>query len=268
MVGNSLPIKFMRKYLLMLNLLIAFASYSQNTIWLIGTAHEQTSYINPDSLTAALTKIKPDVILIELEQKHFTKEYDFNVSEYALKDYLTTNENIASYAYKQKHGTQLRPFDIEGRHEFYEKENYREQENAMFNEMISLYKSNQLSDDCKVDFEVLLAALSSYSALNFRSLQEANSDVAMKFLALKNKVDFELMMSIVKQTKQLVKWVGFAQLRKTYWDKRNMAMAENILRYTTEFNGKRVVVLVGNDHKYALVELLKQHNIAVKNYYE
>ena len=259
---------YIRKYLLIINLLTAFASYSQDTIWLIGTAHEQTSYINPDSLTAAFTKIKPDVILLELEAKHFTKDYDFDVSRYALKDYLTTNENVASYAYKQKYGTQLRPFDIEGRHEFYEKENYRGQENALFKEMMSLYKSNQLPEDCKVDFEVLLAALGSYSALSFRSLQEANSDVATKFLALKNKVNFELMLSIVKRTKPLEKWVGFAQLRKSYWDQRNMAMAENILRYSTEFKGKKMVVLVGNDHKYALVERLKQHKIAVKNYYE
>jgi hypothetical protein len=258
----------MRGYLLIISLLVASASYSQDTIWLIGTAHERTSYINPDSLTAAFAKIKPELILLELEAKHFTEEYDFDVSKYALKDYLTINENIASYAYKQKYGIQLRPFDIVGRHEFYEKENYRGQENTLFKEMMSLYKSNQLSQDCNVDFEVLLAALGSYSTLSFRSLQEANSDVATKFLALKNKVNFELMLSIVKRTKQLEKWVGFAQLRKDYWDERNTVMAENILRYSREFSGKRVVVLVGNDHKYALVDLLRQHKLVVKNYYE
>ncbi|RIV19886.1 hypothetical protein DYU11_23485 [Fibrisoma montanum] len=249
-------------------LLITSIGYGQNKIWLIGTAHEKNNYINPDTLTAALNKIKPDLILIELEEKHFDKDYNFNTSKYSINDYLTTNENIASYKYKQQRGTQLRPFDINGRHDFYEKENYQVKENNMFKEMLDFYKSNKLSEDCKVDFEILLLALSSYSSLKFNSLKESNSDVATKFLALKNKINFELMISIAKRTKDLEKWVSFAELRKNYWNKRNKIMTENIIKYAKEFKGKRIVVFVGNDHKYALVEMLKENNFEIKNSYD
>lgn len=258
----------MNKLFFLLSLLIPGTGYSQHKVWLIGTAHEATNYINPDSITAALNKIKPDVILIELEDKHFTRDFQFNTSEYPISDYLTTNENIASYKYQQQHGIQLRPFDLNGRHEFYKKENYNEQENTMFKEMLALYKSNRFSESCKVDFELLLSALTSYSNLKFASLREANSDVATQFLALKNKINFESMISIVKRTSELEKWLKFAQLRSEFWDKRNNQMAENIAKYANEFSGKRVVVLVGNDHKYALIEKLKQGNIEVKNYFE
>lgn len=258
----------MKKLFLVLTLLITSIGYSQNKVWLIGTAHEANEYINPDSLTAALNRIKPDLILIELESRHFTKDYDFDLTKYSIEDYLTTNENIASYKYKQQYGTQLRPFDIDGRHDFYEKENYRERENKLFGEMLNMHKNNKFSESCKIDFEILLSALNSYSKLNFSSLRESNSDVATKFLALKNKISFEIMISIVQRTKELEKWMSFAKLRKDYWDKRNNTMAENIIKYTDEFKGKRVVVLVGNDHKYALVEMLKQSNFEVKNYYD
>ena len=138
----------------------------------------------------------------------------------------------------------------------------------MFGDMMRLYKDNKLPADCKVDFQVLLAALGSYSDLHFQSLKEANSDVTTKFIALKNEINFELMISIIKKTDALKKWLKFAELRRDYWDKRNSIMAENIVKYSNEFKGKKIVVLVGNDHKYALVKILKQRNFEVRNYYE
>jgi hypothetical protein len=213
-----------------------------------------------------LTSLKPDVILLELEAKHFTKDFQFDTTKYPLKDYLVSNETKASYTYQQQRGIQLRPFDIEGRHEFYAKEQYRERENKLFAAMMTMYKSGKLSAACKTDFELLLLALSSYSTLSFTSLKESNSDVATKFIALKSAVDLDLMISIVKRTKELASWLAFAELRKAYWQKRNTVMCENIMRYSKEFAGKRLVVLVGNDHKYILQHMLQEHQVEVKNY--
>ena len=256
----------MRSLLLLATLLLTYPSYGQNRVWLIGTAHEEQKYVNADSLLRVLTSIKPDVILMELEAKHFAKDFTFDTTKYPLKDYLVTNENRASYTYQQQHGIQLRPFDIEGRHEFYAKEQYRERENKLFAAMMTMYKSNKLSAACKTDFELLLLALSSYSTLSFTSLKESNSDVATKFIALKSAVDLDLMISIVKRTKELAGWLAFAELRKAYWQKRNTVMCENIMRYSKEFAGKRIVVLVGNDHKYVLQHMLQEHQVDVKNY--
>jgi hypothetical protein len=256
----------MKSILLLATLLLTYSSYGQNRVWLIGTAHEEQEYINADSLLRALNRLKPDVILMELEAKHFNKDFTFDTTKYPLKDYLVTNENRASYTYQQQHGIQLRPFDMEGRHEFYAKEQYRERENKLFAAMMTMYKSNKLSAACKTDFELLLLALSSYSTLSFTSLKESNSDVATKFIALKSAVDLDLMISIVKRTKELAGWLAFAELRKAYWQKRNTVMCENIVRYSKEFTGKRIMVLVGNDHKYILQHMLREHQVDVKNY--
>ncbi|RYX82130.1 hypothetical protein EON73_04450 [bacterium] len=258
----------MKIILIILNLLLASGAYCQNTVWLIGTAHEKNNYINADSLTNIFNKIKPDLLLLELEEKHFTKDFKYDTTKYPLKDYLTSNENIAAYNYQQQTNVQLRPFDIKGRHEFYEKVDYRNKENKMFGEIFNLYKNNRLSGNTKVDFEILLASLNNYSNLRFTSLREANSDVATKFMALKSKVDFELMVSIIEQNQELKKWLTFAKLRKNYWAERNNVMAENIVRYCNEFKNKKIIIMVGNDHKYILLELLKQNNILVKNYYD
>jgi hypothetical protein len=258
----------MKIILLLVTLLTAYASYGQQRVWLIGTTHKERQYVNADSILLALNRVRPDVILMELEAKHFTKDFKFDTATYPLKDYLVTDENKASYQYQQQRGIQLRPFDIEGRHAFYEKEQYRERENKLFATIMTLYKSNKLSAACKTDFELLLLALSSYSTLSFTSLKELNSDVSASFIALKSAVDLDLMLSIVKQTKELAGWLAFAELRKAYWQKRNTVMCENIIRYSKEFAGKRVVVLVGNDHKYILKNMLKEHQVEVKNYYD
>lgn len=256
----------MKCFLVLFHLLLASAGYGQRRVWLIGMAHEAKKYVTADSVLRALNRIQPDVVLLELEAKHFTKEFQFDTTRYPLKDYLVTNENKASYNYQQQRSIQLRPFDIEGRHAFYEQEHYREREQQLFGAIMKLYQSNQLSAACKTDFEVLLLALSSYSTLSFRSLKEMNSDVSTKFMALKNTVDLDLMLSIAQQTNALAEWRAFAALRKAYWTKRNAAMAANIARYTREFAGKRIVVLVGNEHKYLLQQLLKQHQVAVHGY--
>jgi hypothetical protein len=250
----------MRSFFLLFHLLLASTGYGQKRVWLIGTAHEETTYVNADSVLRVLNSIQPDVILMELEAKHFTKDFQFDTTKYSLKDYLVTNENRASYQYQQQRSIQLRPFD--------EHEHYRGREQKLFGVMMKLYQSNQLSAACKTDFEVLLLALSSYSALSFSSLKELNSDVSTKFMALKNTVDLDLMLSITQQTKALAEWRAFAALRKAYWTKRNVAMCANIERYTKEFAGKKVVVLVGNEHKYLLKKMLKEHQVEVNGYYD
>lgn len=257
----------MKKILFALTLFIGSVSHSQE-VYLIGTAHEERNYINPDSLLNIFNKKQPDLLLLELEYIHFTKDFRFDTSKYSLEDFLTSNENIAAYKYQQQCKAELRPFDLNGRHDFYKKEDYNNKENKLFTEMMNLYKRDKLSESCKIDFEILLAALGSYSDLNFNSLKEANSDVATRFISLKNKINFEMMISIVKRTKRLKHWLPFAELRSGYWDKRNKAMAENIIRYANEFKGKKIIVMVGNDHKYALLELLKQNNIKIRDCYE
>lgn len=258
----------MKTVLIFFNLFFTLVGYAQKTVWLIGTAHEKNNYINPDSLTNIFSKINPDLILLELEDKHFTKDFKYDTTKYPLKDYLTNNENIAAYNYQQEKNVQLRPFDIKGRHEFYEKVDYRQKENKMFGEILRLYKSDSLTRDTKVDFEILLASLNDYSNLHFSSLREANSDVAMKFMSLKSKVDFELMVSIIQRNPKLKQWLAFAKLRKSYWIERNEVMAENIDRFVSEFKNKKIIILVGNDHKYILSELLKQKNITIANYFD
>ena len=76
----------MKKVLTILLFLVVSICYGQKQIWLIGTAHEEKNYINADSLTYALNKIKPDLILIELE------EYVYSLKEEVGNTKIKTEE--------------------------------------------------------------------------------------------------------------------------------------------------------------------------------
>ena len=60
----------------------------------------------------------------------------------------------------------------------------------------------------------------------------------------------------------------FAFLRDQ-WEDRNRIMADNIMAQAAKYPGRRLVVICGVDHKYALRDLLaKEPGVKVLEYYE
>jgi len=247
-------------------LLTTITIFGQTSICIIGTYHEENKLVNADTLFNIFKKIKPDVILIELDSSFFTKNFEYDLDKYT--DLLSTNENISSYRYKQKYSIAIRPYDISGRNEFYIKESYHEKENGLFKEMLGLYENNELSGQCKLDFEILFATLDAYSKIKYTSLKDVNSDIMNKFTSLKYKVSNELIISIVDNTPKLNKWKEFARLRKDFWDVRNETMVKNIIGYMKEFENRIIVVLTGFEHKYYLEYLLERNGIKTTEFWE
>ena len=73
----------------------------------------------------------------------------------------------------------------------------------------------------------------------------------------------------------LEKYQGYELLIKDYrfvrdeWHERNRIMADNIMKATKEYPGKRLVVLTGATHRYILRDLLKEESsIDLKEYWE
>ena len=229
--------------------------YSQTELCIVGTMHEERTYFNSDSIYNILLRIKPDVILIELDSSFFTNDFHFDLEKEP--DLLSTNENIGAHKYQSKYIVDLRPFDVSGRNEWYRTTNYFDNQDKMLNDVLSLYEKNELSKNDKEDVELVLYALKVGSEVTFRSAQELNSDVSSKFWALRQKILYPKMVSVVENTEKLHHWIDFAQQWETHWYERNAIMADNIKKIVSDYNNKRIVVLVGNEHKPGLLDLLK-----------
>ena len=243
------------KFVLPLLLLFCILEiHSQTELCIVGTVHEEQSFFNSDSIYNILVRVKPDVVLIELDSSFFTEDFRFDLIRHP--DLLSTNENIGAEKYHSRHIVDLRPFEITGRNEYYRETRYFENEKQMTTEIHELYKKNKLSKKDKEDFELVLYGFEFGNSARFHSVQELNSDLSMKFWLLREKIMYPKIVSIVDNTKELHHWIEFSKEWEAFWHRRNTIMAENIRTIASEFKNKRIVVLVGNNHKPSLLELL------------
>jgi len=238
-------------------------------LYVIGTSHKNTNFENTDTLINILNKIKPDVILIELDSSFFTDNFDFDTKEYP--DILeSSNENNAVYIYKKSHKVEIRPFDISSRNEFYDKTDFFKKQSSMYSEISELYDKGGLNNCSKHNFELIDFTLNLTDNIKYKSLEELNNLPAQKLTELRQKILYDKTIEIVKSNNLLNKWVEFAELQKNFWIKRNKKMGDNIKKITEFYNNKRIVVFVGATHKYFIMNLLEtsqSDNFVIKDYF-
>lgn len=227
-------------------------AYSQTELCIVGEVHEERTYMNSDSIYNILLKIKPDVILIELDSACFTSDFHFI---YEL-DSLEGNQNKGTEKYRLQHKVDLRPFDMSGRNEWYRKANYFDNQNKMWGDVLNLYEMNELSKKDREDVD-LIRLVMNYNGMTFNSVRDLNVNMTVKFLSVREKIIYPKMLSIIENTEKLQHWIDFARIWKAHWFERNAIMADNIKKITNEYKNKRIVVLVGLEHKPGLLDLLE-----------
>ena len=109
-----------------------------------------------------------------------------------------------------------------------------------------------------------------YNGMKFASARDMNSSMTMGYLSLREQILYPKLVSVVEHTPSLSHWLEFAKLWAARWWKRNEIMAANIRRTVAAFPGGRLVVLVGIEHKPALMRLLKSESDewVLKEYWE
>jgi hypothetical protein len=229
--------------------------FSQTELCIVGEVHEERAYMNSDSVYNILLKIKPDVILIELDSTCFTIDFRFI---YPL-DSLEGNQNVGAEKYRLQYKVDLRPFDVSGRNEWYIETNYFDNQDNMWKDIFNLYKNNELSKRDKEDVDILLKVMN-YNWMTVNSVRDLNEERMVKFLSLREKILYPKIVSIVENTEKLRHWVDFARIWETQWFERNAVMADNIKKIAKEYKNKRIVAFVGLEHKPGLLDLLKDSN--------
>ena len=231
----------------------------QTEVCLVGTKHEPCAYFNSDSVYAILLRVQPDVVLMELDSSFFDKNFRFDLEKYP--DLLSTNETIGAHRYQQERGVDLRPFEITGRNEWYREHRYFERQDSMWRDAMSLYRAEE-------DMELILQVMN-YNDMKFASPRDMNSSMTMGYLSLREYILYQKLVSIVETEEMLNHWRGFVRLWSSRWYERNEVMAANIRQMAEAYSGKRLLVLVGLEHKPGLLKLLKEYDeLVLKEYWE
>lgn len=260
-----------------IGLLFYNCSEKKTELVLLGTVHEPIQNFTPDSLYNILVKIKPDLILFEVDSSFFTDEFEFNRT-------WDSNENIATVKYMKNYEVDVRPYEFTGRNEYRIKIGSRPIDGLVSELVDSLYRTNQLDTLSRKIYQKFLEvndSLNSFAYLGARAFNNSATDrIAQdrqqyqykEFLKIINEYPIFSNTYFVKDDLDSISYAEGYQRASEFWDLRNQTMAKNILHFVGHYKGSRIVVLNGYYHRYYL-NLLVQHKqddlgFIVKEFYE
>ena len=264
-------------HLIFLGLLFIGCTSKKTELILLGTVHQPVQNFTPDSLYNILVRIKPDLILFEVDSSFFTKEFEF-------KKTWESNENIATVKYMSNFDVDVRPYEFTGRNEYRIKIGSRPTDSKASKLLDSLYHNNlldSLSENTYANFIKVNDTLSKFAYLGASSFNNLKTDSVAQ---IRQEFQYRKLLGIMadypifsntyylKNVDDSISYFEGFKKASEFWDLRNQTMAKNILHFVKAYQGKRIVVLNGYFHRYYLNSLIKpkedELNFVVKDFYE
>lgn len=254
----------MKRYfeLFFIVLLFCTCTSTKTEIVLLGTVHRPIQNFTPDSLYNILLKIKPDLILFEVDSSFFDKEFNF-------KKTWDSNENIATVKYMKNFKVDVRPYEFTGRNEYRIKIGSRPTDSKALQLLDSLYDSNVLNALDKRTYNDYLKindSLNSFAYLGAKAFNNSKTDkIAQTRQLFQYKKLLEIMQEYpvfentyyVRSGGDSISYIEGYKKAAEFWDLRNYTMSQNILSFVKEYDGEKIIVLNGYFHRYYLNSLLK-----------
>lgn len=256
----------MKLFLFYLFFLLTQLCFAQTYLTVIGTQHQPTDHTNSNDLYQALNKIKPDVVLMELESSTMSPSGDFLINSNEI-------EPTAVKRLQKNYAVLVRPFDYKDRNKFYNDNKVFLRESSFFHTLDSIYNNKLMDSISLITYEQFIKINSILNEVMTGDLKEINSTVAQQICKLRQDFNYRQTLNLIcYRNKYMKRWAGFWKLDSDFWTFRNQTMVDNILAYCREFKNKRIVVLTGATHKYFLMDGLtakqKQENIILKDFWE
>lgn len=253
-----------------------YFSQNKTEIYVIGNIHDSVPNYHPKILFGILDKIRPDVILHEVDSQ--------GMKEYKTDKSLKGNEITASNLYVRKYPQTLRlPFDFENRNQYRKDKGMVPTDNLSVKLIDSLYKTKQLSlSETKLyeDFLTTTQELMKTAELSPENFNNKTTDKisekrqSSQYSGLTKITDKRpefASRSVVKPNGEKISYRDGFKLMSNFWDTRNQTMAQNIYHVATKYPHKKIVVLTGFLHRYYLLKELNRLNngsYVIKEFYD
>lgn len=260
--------------------------YSDTTavVCILATVHQSTSNYNADSIVAILNQFQPDFILTEEDTLLF-KTVHTSYSQRFKKPLFARigrsfgfggpeeNEARAVRKYKISHpSVNIRPYDYEGRNEYYEKNNTFSREIEVGNRLERLASTHSLT----AEQEIIWRAYGNINdTLNIKSSQTPyfiNQQAYYSLTQRRQEFLYGKVAEVVNFNDSLKSCRDFYRANANFWDTRNRKMAEHIANFIRIYPSKRFMVLTGSMHKYYLLKelmpLQTELKFKIQEYYE
>ncbi|NER13633.1 hypothetical protein GWK08_09305 [Leptobacterium flavescens] len=231
--------------------------HKKTELILLGTIHSPTQNFNSDTLYNILVRIKPDVILYEVDSSFFDDNFRFNRP-------LKSNEFLAVSGYRSNYPVEVRPYDFTGRNEYRITVGSRPTDSKALKLLDSLYRQKLLKEEHERIYSDYQKLNESLNSLVYMPVREFNTSSTDSLAALRQSFQYEQLKNIISETPEfseafaekpngeLISYAEGYRLASDFWHLRNRTMASNISKMIREFKGKRLVVLNGFFHRYYL----------------
>ncbi|MDM1556428.1 MULTISPECIES: hypothetical protein [Chryseobacterium] len=253
-----------------------YFSQNKTEIYVIGNIHDSVPNYHPILLFEILKKIKPDIILHEVDSQ--------GMKEYETDRDLKGNEIIASNRYLQKFPGTLRfPFDFENRNQYRKDKGMVPTDNLAVKLIDSLYKVKKLSQYEAQQYEVFLNTTKELMKKAELSPENFNNKTTDKISEKRQNAQYSGLLKITEKRKEFaerfvtkpdggkISYRNGFKLMSGFWDLRNQTMAKNIYTTSVKYPHKKIVVLTGFLHRYYLLKELNKlnnGNYIIKEFYE
>lgn len=230
----------------------------------VGTVHQNSKEYTANDLFRILKTVHPDVILCERDSSFFTDDFKFNhlfggLEETAICEYMKTEQAM------------LRPYDIEGRNDFYRKHDTFNLEDKLFGQVRELAKTGKLNTNSQAIFNNMIECFKKRDAFGKANPRRINSFDCDQALAEKwYTIDYGYS-EIIRQTPDLQVYNDFHLENRSFELQRNNAMVTNIVSHIRAFQGKRILVVCGFEHRHFLriqLNFMQDSSFSVKEYWE
>ncbi len=227
---------------------------SQTEIIIIGTLHNGNKIFNHKALFKILKKNKPDIILWEesikfkrvfgLRTANFLKIWKQEIEQLSLQKYTARNKDVPVF-----------PFDtiITSRKNYF---NNRIAVKRSFHD--SLYSANKIISDSTIYADFATKQNFYHRFIDTSTLSRINRkdiiDKSRELYYLEEKVILPLGKKYISDSLLVKNFSNEVQ----FWNDRNDYMVNQILNYSKQFAGKRIVILTGLNHKYYLQDKLNE----------
>lgn len=236
-------------------------------IVVLGTVHNSSDNFDPGKLVAIIERIKPDLILVELDSSFFMPDMSFKPENVGL-----SLENKAVSVYVKSHPVPIRPYEIEGRNRIYQEHDYFGLQKEMGVSLKTAVKDSLLGAEAKTLLDAVHRFDEISYALSLDRPEVFNSDACDKAMESKQFYAGEGLARIVALTPALTKFSEFCKFKHDFWITRNNVMVDHIITRVKEFHPKTVLVICGFEHRYYLRNGLRQRSsreaILLKEYWE
>ncbi|MFY0687885.1 MAG: hypothetical protein JXQ90_12000 [Cyclobacteriaceae bacterium] len=233
--------------------------------YLIGTRHYLTPTFNSDTLYQYLEKIQPDLILMELTPPRFRGDrikwmYRLEMSFYSFLQKYKVLEPLAATKYANQHpNTVIRPFEWVNWINFRDSIDYYGGLQKMNENYAKALNAGILNQN---DSNILERSAKSHRIkkgieITMGSINSSQMDSLMTIL---NHYRFHALPKFILSQDTFQDIHAFANVFLGYWEKRNTAMKENILKAIDSNRNKRIVVLTGYGHRKLLGALLSKES--------